>query len=389
MKKVFLLSVLAILFANFSFGSWAIKQYAPVTKEDVWAYQIIQHNASVNRLSDPNLIFPGWSLYYKLPDGSDTITNIVKGDNQTKVVKRIIQEKNLLNPEPTLPVLPENIEPAKKGMSEFIRDFSWLAYVLVILFFLLFLFFIYNEISKKNRNSKNYAVTAGPAQVPGGVNDQGAYGRLNQIIASRFSNDTQQKPRNVRRTNVNGTFRVYYAKAPLWWNILYYDRPYSKVINIVDPIVAYAGEITVDGQDQTIYFLQPCGNDAVQGNYMVNESNPVYLNSDGSPVLANETQEVFEKDSASPEQIAEAKKSLEEKARIAKNDEVLIDVEVLKVASEHNAIAVDFLKTTSAHKVTLEVVLPSGASVTTILETKNQPGKTDKKTDEKTEGQGK
>lgn len=393
MKKFLSVSfLLAILFANFSFGNLVMQQQnVPVTKEDIWAYQIIKRNADANNLADPDKIWPNQYLYYFLPDGSDTTTLIARGDNQTKVVKRIIEEKNLTElwsrKTPSLPVLPENDEPAKKWMSEITKDLSWLLYFIVVLFFLLFLFFIYNEISKKNRNSKNYAVTAGPAQVPGGVNDQGAYGRLNQIIASRFSNDARQRPRNVRRVNVNGTFKVYYAGAPLWWKMIHGSNPYFKIVNIKDPIVAYAGEITVGEREQTIYFLQECGNDAVQGNYMVNESNPFFINADGSPSSSNATQEVFEKDSASPEQIAEAKKSLEEKAKTEKVEKLneVNGSESFQVNMKMLGILEGEVSKNDIHDLSMKSSPDGSFDVKIVYFDPNIKGQKSQKTDDKTE----
>lgn len=94
MKRFFVL-VLAISFVGVSvFG-----QDAPVTPKDKLADAIIRYNAP-NGLANPDSIWPGQMLYYYLPDGSDTTIYPVFGDNQTSLVKGVIDKKGLLDPKP-------------------------------------------------------------------------------------------------------------------------------------------------------------------------------------------------------------------------------------------------------------------------------------------------
>lgn len=403
MKKSFLLSVLVICFASFSFGNLVMRQKdAPVTQEDIWAYRIIQRNASVNNLANPNDIWPGQWLYYYLPDGSDTTARIVKDDNQTKVVKRIIKEKNLAElwskKIPSVPTLiEEDKDLAQKGISEVLHRFpllGWLIITVGLLIVIIAIIILINNIitflinEKKAKQKKEESkfspdpTKEGKPFVEGGVKNESEADH-HFVNMARRSNPGL----NPSKIVIKDKEKVYISTP----------NGESAVVEFADGtkddlcfrnVIGWIAMVSIDGGKtfKREAFFQDCGNPVYSRTSMIEDGliltkEPIVFGDE-----QNQTQEVFEKDSVSPEQITEAKKSLEEKAKTAeaeKQKEVSIDSELLKVASEHTTLSGSFLQLTNAHKVTLEVTLPNGSVIKTVLETKIE--KSDKKTENKTE----
>ena len=94
---------------------------------------------------------------------------------------------------------------------------------------------------------------------------------MNHVAQSRFPG-AQIVIKNIRRGWLSGWAQVFYAEGK------------TKRLKLKD-VAAYAGEAMINGREQTIYFLQGCGNDARGGNYMTGdlEFRPeVVVNQDGS-----------------------------------------------------------------------------------------------------------
>ncbi len=152
------------------------------------------------------------------------------------------------------PVFTDTIPKAKVPISQKgEKDGFWqgLALMFAILAFILFMTFVLGY-PKKNLDP----VTGGVPQVPGGVNDGGAQGRINEIARSQFGESAKINVRNIRRGRLSGHGMVHYANQA---------SGQSRVLNNV---IGYAGEITVDGKEKTVYFLQGCGNDVRKGEYL-------------------------------------------------------------------------------------------------------------------------
>lgn len=130
-----------------------------------------------------------------------------------------------------------------------------LCLILIIILFLISLFTAIKQASKKRLNAD--PITAGPPQVPGGVNDGGAYTRMNALAGNKYRNQPFNI-KNIRRGTLSGLADIHYA-----------DKS-TKKINLQN-VLGYAGDIMVGGKEETIYFLQGCGNDARSGNYMRGE----------------------------------------------------------------------------------------------------------------------
>ncbi len=132
----------------------------------------------------------------------------------------------------------------------------WKGFCFILVIILIFLVFFWEHIKpKKNKENEN-PVTAGTPQVPGGINDNGAQNRINEIAREQYGNTANIVVRNIRRGRLSGSATVFYA-----------DKPNGEK-RTFENVIGYAGEITVDGKEQTVYFLQGCGNDVRRGNYM-------------------------------------------------------------------------------------------------------------------------
>ena len=148
-------------------------------------------------------------------------------------------------------------------------DFPWIAVIgiILLLFIIWLIFFLLKRSNKLNADP----ITAGPPQIEGGVNDASAHSRMEELIQSRFPGAGFQI-RNIRRGRLSGLAEVHYASGD------------PKKLRLNDQ-PAYAGEIIVNDHEETIYFLQGCGNDARIGNYMSGElifTPDVIVNEDGS-----------------------------------------------------------------------------------------------------------
>lgn len=294
MKKVFLLLVLAILFANFSFGESRETKIANSIEQARYV------NFIMSGIKDPNKIQPGQIIFVPIP--------VKKGDNEWLIFDKVLPWNfpDTTFYKDSIPATPKaingsNDQPNQKGIMEFIQKLPWWAWGLLLLFVFGLISAILQNESEKKRNVD--PITAGDPQVPGGVDDQNAYGRMAGLAKSRFPSATLAI-RNIRRGHLSGLGEIFYADGK------------SKNINLKD-VPAYAGEILVNGKEQTIYFLQGCGNDARSGNFMSGKEftfNPdVLINEDGSESpLPQEQVENF----VTADQIQAAKKSLEEKSEV-------------------------------------------------------------------------
>jgi hypothetical protein len=240
-------------------------------------------------VTNPNLILPGQTLTFLFEDGKEVQLTVEPGDNQWNIVKsKLIHWQSVHGPvvdypQPTkLPLQSAKTKaldgdttylivskpPIKSGDNAL--GFPWETLFIVVLAIggVLFLVWLVKRLFDLNADP----VTAGPAQVPGGVNDAHAYERLRQIAESR-SPGARLEIRNIRRGHLSGLAKVFYQGKK------------AKKINLKN-VPAYAGEILVNGIEQTIYFLQGCGNDARMGNYMSGDNlvfTPnVVINQDGS-----------------------------------------------------------------------------------------------------------
>lgn len=244
-----------------------------------------EYNAQKNGVYDPNKIWPGQILDFFENDTQYQVT-VNPGDTQDDIVRKLETVKNegsevrISNDSlvPPLPQAPEISSSVQKSDPLGILDFllripDWILVIMIVLIVSAILYFFF-ERGRKIRTARNVdPITAGPPQVPGGVNDAGAHNRIAQLAEARYPSAHLQI-NNIRRGTLSGPGEVFYSGT---------EEP--KEINLKD-VPAYAGEILINGKDETIYFLQGCGNDARMGNYMSGDefifTPDVIINEDGS-----------------------------------------------------------------------------------------------------------
>ncbi len=184
------------------------------------------------------------------------------------------------------------------------KEFNWfdklsfweLLFVFVVIPFLLiiWLWSVLKRIRERKILKMN-PVTAGEPQVKGGVNDGGARDRIQTLAQSQFPS-ARIEIKNIRRGKLSGVAKVHYDENTYhgYWDKIaaefYGESLNTKKIHLND-VDGYAGEITVNGAEQTIFFLQGCGND-VQGAYMtgLTFTPNVVINEDGSSTPVVESQ---------------------------------------------------------------------------------------------------
>lgn len=244
MKKfVFLFTALLLVCASLVFSQMTnteISQMILRSKE---------FNETSSQIINPDLVFPGQVLTFLFADGKDTSFVVSKGESQWVIIRDKLSrmEKShgsvvdYVDPVPV--IIPEPLE--FSWFEEY--PFSFLIAFILLIILITLLVKYYNA---RNENP----VTAGPPQVPGGVSNTTAHERMQQIVLHRFPG-TRMDIRNMRRGRLSGLAKVFYADGK------------SRMINLKS-ISVYAGEITVDNQEETIYCLQECGNDARGGTYM-------------------------------------------------------------------------------------------------------------------------
>ena len=352
MKKA-IFSIIALLLVCASLSLFGQKTNTEI-------FSIIQMSKEYNSLhgiKNPDQIWPGQSLTFLFQDGSWQQVTVEPGDNQWTIVRDKLDKLEGVHGEIVSPVENDTLVPPTTPQQKTI-NFStpepfpwWSSFPWGWMLLLLALLAVAIKLLQMQHTARRQdPVTAGPPQVNGGVKDNEAYSRMNQVAQSRFPG-AQIVIKNIRRGWLSGWAQVFYAEGK------------TKRLKLKD-VAAYAGEAMINGREQTIYFLQGCGNDARGGNYMTGdlEFRPdVVVNQDGSE---------------SPIPVQTSEKMLVE-TEIAKKEPLEVPKpqnpgsEPFQIAGEHATIVEEFLKTNTAHRVTMEYITHEGATVRTVFETKN------------------
>lgn len=249
---------------------FAIGLYAQIEPDITGAQKIIQErqteiwniiqmskeaNLGRNGISNPDRIFPGQNLTFLFQDGFDTTIVVKAGDSQWLILARDMEnlkrshgrvipwEDKGVDP----PVEP--IEPVQQEAKS--APWPWWVWIIVAYVFIGLVALVLKYLRDRERRNP---VTAGKPQVPGGVSNSDAYNRMRTIAGER-NPGARIEIRNIRRGLLSGRAKVFYASG----------KPKTLRLRKVH---AYAGEASVNGVMETIYFLQGCGNDARSGNYM-------------------------------------------------------------------------------------------------------------------------
>lgn len=361
MKRFFCFLVLAIVFANFSFGLVKIKP-----KGETIQYSAKEHAAAnLWKISEPlnrealesthGIIYPGQWLVFAFPTKNDLYPlQTVQDDYPLKMAKKVLVSNPMDYANANeLPILPENpkaepsIPPAKEQM---FPDWLVMALILLVIAILVWLFI------RAGRNWRNSnPVTSGPAQIPGGIiHDRD----VAAVMASRYPNC---QILSITKGKLYGRGVAHYNFNRLSMNAILNDM-FGKNFN--GQVGYQARIINPAGQEMLVQTLMGCGNEIrMNGKFMT-----------GLDFIPDQEQpEVLPQQ---PVEVIVPTQKEEVKQEEPKPAETSTESELYKTISAHNLLADEFLKTQTAHKVTLKVTTPQG-TVETILETKNETKKSD------------
>ena len=382
MRQFFCLLILAISFVSVD-GSVRIKpKYAPdqYSWEEHAAANLWLRSESLNRELlkwNRGYIYPGDWLLLAYPQAGDSLwAPVKKGDYPLKISKRvIIEQPQKYNYSGDNDKVGNNdSKPSAFSMligSEFLTKF-WQALKKIPTWFWILLIIAAGgyaimilkgkEARKVNRVRNSNPITAGNPQVLGGVPDTGAHQRFVEIAKERFPSATFVVKKMYRGV-LNGPAIVCYKGEP----------SQEKILKNID---AYEGVTLINGREESIFFLQPCGNDARRGDFMkdggknqliftrqfeiLTDGTEIPVDADGNRIVTETSEVVEEKVEVVPP--APEKKVIHLSPQPAPS-------EFYKVVSDHNFLAGQILKDKSAHRVTIKVTTSEG-TVETIYEAK-------------------
>jgi hypothetical protein len=116
---------------------------------------------------------------------------------------------------------------------------------------------LFSSIPWKNLCNSPDPVTSGSPMVPGGVSPSSAYTHMQTVAQRQYG--VLGPIRNIRRGRFYGSGDVFYMGK---------STGKKRTMN---GQFGYSGEITdSEGRTNTVYFLEGCGNDVRQGNYVTN-----------------------------------------------------------------------------------------------------------------------
>ena len=238
-----------------------------------------EYNQQHAGVTNPDKILPGQKLTYLFKEGSDIVEASVivdPGENQWTIVRdklsKLVEEHGPVVDYDYVIVdsIYETVVDEAISVSKIKGGNTWLALVVFLGLIFLFVGFLYFM----NRRRNVDPTTAGVPQVPGGVNDSKAYTRMTELSQERFPG-ARLEIKNIRRGFLSGLADVFY------------EGNKKRKIRL-NKVHAYAGEILVNGVEETIYFLQGCGNDARKGDYFRGQDlvfePKVTVNQDGSTI---------------------------------------------------------------------------------------------------------
>jgi len=277
MKKSFFLKVVLSLMVLAFTASLAFSQANPTpVNENPTNQQIVDLlNMSLNAngaytiedINNGNL-HVGDPFVFVRKSGLNVVFTTGLGDNPWTMGKKVLKFQNdnpndpIVNSDQTKPVVPEEVIQEKKDPSFFTNSRDgrpwWLLWVALGITALLFIFGLIKKVIKNNKEKKEAAknpVTSGIPMRRGGVNDRQAPAYAQQVAARQF-NRPGLNVTNITRGRLSGE------------NLeVYYGGQLTPSRRTFQNFLAYRGEVTVDGQQQFVYFLQGCGNDVRMGNY--------------------------------------------------------------------------------------------------------------------------
>ncbi|MCC6323391.1 hypothetical protein IT400_01215 [Candidatus Nomurabacteria bacterium] len=168
--------------------------------------------------------------------------NLVTYEQFTPTVESVLQEKDTVGVTKDVASVPP--VPLEYGNADTIA-----LWVIASLIGLIILLYLISRFRREKREREANPVTSGAPQVVGGVEEANATQRIMNIAEARGM--TPLRVTNIQRGRLFGRGNVSYADVP------------SGLTKRFTGEVGYRGIILrTDGTQETIYFLQGCGNDA-------------------------------------------------------------------------------------------------------------------------------
>lgn len=399
MKHFFVLFLLAIAFANFSFGLVRIKPKTAIqySKEEHAAANLWKISEPLNREaleSTHGIVYPGQWLVFAFPTRNDLYPlQTAQDDYPLKMAKKVLAS-NPMDYANELPILPDNAQAADHGeekpktamdmmleISDFIlNNLLWILIILCVLVIIIltltnekFRDFMSGAIfpeTEKGKFSKDPAKEGKPF-VPGGVKDENS---TEHFVELAVRSNPELNPSNII---IKDKKRVFIS-TPNGKSAIVEFADGSNETLLFRNVPGWSAMVSTNGgkKFKRELFFQDCGN-------------PVYSRTsmnDSGLIITDEP--VNFGDETSPEQIVFTKEKEEAKQEAEKPDETSTESDLYRVSDDQAKVADEFLKTQKAHKVTMRYTKNADGSFTleSIFETKNEAvGKAEKqqKTEEK------
>jgi len=284
MKKVNLILAITAVFAVTFLTSHAQPQTNHLSDQEIWETILLSEEANAaNGISDPDMIYPGQILTFNFWDGSRYETMVTQGQSQWQIVK-MIDSLSLIHGDVVPPswgvstpvqVTPVNSAIPQEEQSRSATEGStgkesdntllWLA-----LFFVAVLL-LYAFVVLRQRQQKRYLalsldpITSGDPMVDGGIspdNPEEVAQRIKEVAATQsgYTLSGIQIISEIEHGLLNGTGEVKYK-----------GNSKSKLRRFTDTPGYRALVRFPDGEEETVFFLQGCGNDVTfEGSWVKN-----------------------------------------------------------------------------------------------------------------------
>ena len=290
MKKVNLILAITAVFAVTFFISNA--QSNQLSDQEIWEIIVMSEEANaVNGISDPDMIYPGQLLTFNFLDGSRYQTMVTPGQSQWQIV-RMTDSLSLIHGDVVPPswsvstpvqVTPSGSVTPQEEQSNSVEEDStgkesdntlfWIVLFWIVLFcvavVLLYLFFVWNQ-AKKQRDRRQEDLSLDPVEsgvpmVDGGIspdNPEEVAQRIKEVAATQsgYTLSGIQIISEIEHGLLNGTGKVKYKGNSKSELRRFADTPgYRALVRFPD------------GEEETVFFLQGCGNDVTfQGSWIEN-----------------------------------------------------------------------------------------------------------------------
>ena len=386
MKKFFVMFLLVISIANFSFGA-----YVSVGKSNAQTSKTSHQIERMNHLVNPDLIYPNQGLFLPIPGFSYPIYyDVVNGDNLWFISKRVNNgefnhaDEMVPSKANLIGSIKDDSKPLSLVITDFVKD-NWLGILLLLLVLAILILALTDEnfrnfmnrplFPKKEKGRfSNDPTKEGKPFVEGGVSEEKS--------SEHFSTLAVRSNPGINPSNIviKDKKRVYIS-TPNKESATVEFADGTKGIYSFRNAYGWSAMVSTDGGKKfkrEIYF-QDCGNPVYSRTSMkeaglIITDEPVNF---GSKMGASSS----ESERSAPETKEEAKQE------VKKPFETPAAHELDKVSGDHAMVANEFLQTQKAHKATMKCTKNADGSFTfeSIFETKNEVNDKSETKQQKTE----